>query len=441
MSPRVERTTYRSLGVLCQTFGVLILASGIGLLGSSLGAGQELPPIAELQLVLEGPTLDFGSVEPGVHQRQTTMRVLAGLPWRLLADSSRLEGVAVAASADRSPWTPPLSPEPHVVLDDQPATTGQWRQLTLALQLSICWTVPPGLWSLPVTWRAAFTDRTPPTVVAFTINRGAAFARFPQVTLDLVVEDPSGLGSMRFAQDAEPFGDWLNFADSVAFTLTGGDGLKRVTAQFRDRAGNVTGGRWAEITLDRVPPAIAGVRAVDVGTTSARIIWTTDEPASSQVQYGPTTAYGHLSPLLTEPVTNHSVTITGLAAGTVYHYRARSLDRAGNEAISGDFELRTALEPPRDLQGDVKGRSPHVHLEWDPSPSPGPITYRIWRRDVLAGETVFTAIATDARSPYLDRHVLPDKGLPYHLEYRVTAFRTGHPESVPSDPVTVQGTR
>ncbi|HSW09921.1 MAG TPA: fibronectin type III domain-containing protein [Bacillota bacterium] len=434
----------RAEGCIYRTLGVLMLISGISLFGSGLGAGQELPPIAELQLVLESPTLDFGPVKPGVHQRQTSMRVLAGLPWRLLADCSRLEGVAVAAAADGSPWTSPLSPEPHVVLDDQPATIGQWRQITLALQLSICWTVPPGIWSLPVTWHAAFTDRTPPTVVAFAINGGAAFTRFPQVTLDMVVEDPSGVGSMRFGQDALPFGDWLNFASSAPYTLSGGDGLRRVTAQFRDRAGNVTDGHWAEITLDTMPPAITGVTAVDVGTTSATVIWTTDEPASSQVEYGLTIAYGLLSPMSPGPVTAHSVTITGLASGTIYHYRARSIDRAGNEALSGNFQLATALEPPPDLQWDIKGGSPDVRLEWDPSPSPRPITYRIWRRDVQAGETDFAMIATvddKGRLHFHDKHVLPDKGLPYHLEYRVTAFRTGHPESVPSNTVTVQGVR
>jgi hypothetical protein len=417
---------------------LIFVISGIGLLLAGLGAGQELPPIAELQLLLESPTLDFGSLEPGTHERQLQMRVLAGLPWRLLADCQQLEEVAVAASADGAPWTPPLSSTPHRVLDDQPATSGHWRQVNLRLQVAINWTTPPGVYSVPVNWLAQFTDRTPPTIGPFAINGGTPFTNSRQVTLEMVVEDASGVGSMRFAEGTLPFADWLNYATPAPYTLSAGDGLKRVTAQFRDRAGNVTDGRWAEITLDTVAPVISGVTPVDVGTTSATLIWLTDEPASSQVQYGLTPTYGNLSPVSPGPVTAHSMTITGLASATVYHYRVRSIDRAGNEAISGDFSLATAMEPPVNLTLDITGR--HVDLDWAPSPSPGAITYRIWRRDVQAGQTGFTMLATRTPTNYRDFRVLPPNG-PYHLEYFVTAFRAGHPESVPSNTVAVQGIR
>ncbi len=431
MPPRADRRSMRFLAVL-------LLIAGLGIMGSSPGAGQLLPPIAELGLVLVAPTVDFGPVEPGVHQRPLGMQVLAGLPWRLLASCPPLEGVAVAVSADGSPWTPPLSLIPHPVLDDQPATTGLWRQLGVTLQLSLDWSLPPGNWSLPVNWRAEFTDRTPPIVTSFTVNGGALFTRFRDVTLAMVVEDPSGVGSMRFAEGALPFGDWANFASPTPYTLSAGDGLKRVTAQFRDRAGNVTDGHWAEITLDTAPPVISGVAAGDFGATSATVTWTTNEPSSSQVEYGLTMAYGLLSPLFPGPVTAHSVTLTGLTSGTVYNYRARSVDRAGNEAMSGNFLFRTALAPPVNLTAAIIGR--HVDLDWDPSPSPGAITYRVWRRNVQAGETAFTIIATRGPTRYRDRRVLPLSG-PYHLEYRITAYRTGYPESVPSNTVTVQGVR
>ena len=40
-------------------------------------------------------------------------------------------------------------------------------------------------------------------------------------------------------------------------------------------------------------------------------------------------------------VTSHSVTLTGLAASTPYHYRVKSRDAAGNLATSGDFTFTT----------------------------------------------------------------------------------------------------
>jgi Ca2+-binding RTX toxin-like protein len=63
------------------------------------------------------------------------------------------------------------------------------------------------------------------------------------------------------------------------------------------------------------------------------------------VEYGPTTAYGSASGLDTNPITAHAVTVTGLAAGTLYHFRVSSRDAAGNLAVSADFTLTTAPAP------------------------------------------------------------------------------------------------
>jgi len=92
---------------------------------------------------------------------------------------------------------------------------------------------------------------------------------------------------------------------------------------------------------DDVPPLITGVSAASIGTTSATIGWTTDEPADSQVEYGPSTAYGSRTPLDAGLVLSHSLSVGGLASGTTYHYRVWSADAAGNLAGSGDFTFTT----------------------------------------------------------------------------------------------------
>ena len=63
----------------------------------------------------------------------------------------------------------------------------------------------------------------------------------------------------------------------------------------------------------------------------------------TQVEYGTTTSYGTFAPASpnTTPVTSHSQALTGLAAGTLHHYRVLSRDAAGNLATSGDFTLTT----------------------------------------------------------------------------------------------------
>ena len=91
---------------------------------------------------------------------------------------------------------------------------------------------------------------------------------------------------------------------------------------------------------DTQPPVITGVSAQPLAN-GATITWTTDEAASSQIQYGRTTAYGSSTTLDTTLGTSHSQTITGLTAGTVYHYRVLSSDAHGNPATSLNFTFTT----------------------------------------------------------------------------------------------------
>jgi hypothetical protein len=72
-----------------------------------------------------------------------------------------------------------------------------------------------------------------------------------------------------------------------------------------------------------------------------RVDWTTDELADSQVEYGTTTSYGTTTTLDPTLQTSHSVTVTGLTAGTLYHFRAKSRDAAGNLATSSDTTATT----------------------------------------------------------------------------------------------------
>ncbi len=105
---------------------------------------------------------------------------------------------------------------------------------------------------------------------------------------------------------------------------------------------------WVDIVFattadtDTTPPVISGVSATSIGKTTATIVWTTNEPADSQVQYGTSTAYGSSTPVATTRVTSHSVTLSGLHRNTRYHYRVRSTDAAGNTAVSVDFVFKTA---------------------------------------------------------------------------------------------------
>jgi hypothetical protein len=87
------------------------------------------------------------------------------------------------------------------------------------------------------------------------------------------------------------------------------------------------------LNSDTTAPAISALAAVDITDRSARLVWTTDEPADSQVSYGP-----DLSSASTvnadAQVTSHSLPLTGLSPNTTYHFVVSSKDAAGNFAVS-----------------------------------------------------------------------------------------------------------
>ena len=93
------------------------------------------------------------------------------------------------------------------------------------------------------------------------------------------------------------------------------------------------------------PTVITGLTATNITTTTALISWTTDQPSSSQVQYGTTLAYGGLSTAVSTLVTAHSVTIQGLIPGTTYNFAALSTNASGTLSTSTNATLLT-LPPP-----------------------------------------------------------------------------------------------
>ena len=98
---------------------------------------------------------------------------------------------------------------------------------------------------------------------------------------------------------------------------------------------------------DTQAPVISNVSATNITQTGAKINWTLNEYASGQVEYGTTTSYGSLSALQTCCTYNYHIqSLSGLTAGTTYHYRVKSTDQAGNQAVSGDFTFTTAIPTP-----------------------------------------------------------------------------------------------
>ncbi len=124
-----------------------------------------------------------------------------------------------------------------------------------------------------------------------------------------------------------------------------------LTVRGRDIIGNEAVSSTIRVITseDTRPPLIAGLNVEgsnvtlnDGGgqsTTSQLIItWQTDEPATSQVEYGEGSgsSYAQLTQEDTNLSQNHVVIISGLTPSKVYHFRAISKDAAGNESRSVD---------------------------------------------------------------------------------------------------------
>ncbi|MBP9750440.1 MAG: S-layer homology domain-containing protein [Candidatus Peribacteraceae bacterium] len=94
---------------------------------------------------------------------------------------------------------------------------------------------------------------------------------------------------------------------------------------------------------DRTPPVITPVSAVASTSTSVTITWTTDENASTRVNFGPTSAYGTFTTETdTSPrVSSHTKTITGLLPCTTYHYTRISADAAANSTTQAGGTFTT----------------------------------------------------------------------------------------------------
>ena len=124
-------------------------------------------------------------------------------------------------------------------------------------------------------------------------------------------------------------------------TMTSGTGACSLTANWAADS-DYSSATASQSTTAAAPtiPVITNVAAIGITSTSATLSWSTDQPSSSQVEYGTTIGYGSFSVLNSAPVTLHSVTLTGLSPGTTYDYAVMSADSAG-PAASANFIFST----------------------------------------------------------------------------------------------------
>ncbi|MBI5192590.1 MAG: fibronectin type III domain-containing protein [Nitrospirae bacterium] len=194
-------------------------------------------------------------------------------------------------------------------------------------------------------------DLIPPSGTV-SINNSAVLTNTNSVILTLSCTDPeSGCGQMQFSEDGNTWSSWENYKSIKSYILSNLEGAKNLKVKYQDNAGNVSDQYTASITLDTTPPVISTLTSGNISSTEAVINWTTNETSTTQAEYGTTTNYGSSTTLESTLVSNHSVTIRDLSSSTDYHYRVKSIDAAGNIALSGDASFTTAT--PADINAPV----------------------------------------------------------------------------------------
>ena len=102
-------------------------------------------------------------------------------------------------------------------------------------------------------------------------------------------------------------------------------------------------GKSADLTFTTLaaPPVISQVTVSALTATSAKVDWTTDQPSTSKLDYGTTTAYGSSIGANPSLALSHSVSLRGLTPGTGYDYAATSTNAAGMQNSSPNLKFTT----------------------------------------------------------------------------------------------------
>ena len=176
----------------------------------------------------------------------------------------------------------------------------------------------------------------------------------------------------------------------------------------------------ASASIDTVPPVVSQVAAT-TDYSNAKITWHTSKPADSSVQYSESplpdrAAYASLL------VTNHALTVSGLAANRVYFYQVVSTDQAGNTTVDDNhgnlYSFQTLKAPTPPWSDNLESGAPGWTVVPDPVQgteanwtlgqpanslqSAAHSGTNVWGTDLTGQARTFTFISTFLYGPVID---------------------------------------
>jgi Purple acid Phosphatase, N-terminal domain/Bacterial Ig domain len=141
-----------------------------------------------------------------------------------------------------------------------------------------------------------------------------------------------GSASRSFHRD-----DGLNIGTTVYYVVTAVDTAGNESAFSAEVSGT---------PKDTLAPRVYATSPSLGGTDFAEIDWLTDERATSQVEYGTTSALGSATSVDTSLTLNHHVRLSNLQPGTTYYFKVRSTDVGGNDTASPVLSFTTQVDHP-----------------------------------------------------------------------------------------------
>lgn len=243
--------------------------------------------------------------------------------------------------------------------------------------------IPPEIYGAPVT----------PTISTSFLAAGATGSAYSQT---LVVSGGTAPYSWTVASGSLPAGLNLNISTGVISGTPTTPGTSNFTVQVMD-ATTATDTQSLSILVsapDLTAPTISAIASGSITGSGATITWTTNEAATSRVEYGTTTGYGSQTTLDSNLVTSHSVNLTSLTANTTYHYRVKSRDAANNETVSADYTFITGGST------DYVSASPDLNLQnFELIPEEGNMIVNIPVNPATATSAAIILTIYDAENP------------------------------------------
>jgi peptidoglycan hydrolase-like protein with peptidoglycan-binding domain len=190
---------------------------------------------------------------------------------------------------------------------------------------------------------ASTPDTTPP-FVSFTAPSSGATVSGSSLTLTATASDNVAVANVQFKVDGSNISSAITSSPyTITWNSTGvSDGSHTLYAVAKDTSGNFATSSIS-ISVRNNPPVISSIATSSPSGTTETITWTTDEPATSDINYGTSISYSSASSSAAL-VTSHSITLTGLTAATTYHFQVETVDGQSNTATSTDqtFTASTA---------------------------------------------------------------------------------------------------